>query len=85
MPEICRFLGIKIFMYPLDHEPPHFHAHYQGFRSVWSIQEGTMLAGELPPRLARIVKRWATEHQDKLLENWKRCLKNEQPRKIAPL
>jgi len=28
MPEISRFLGIVIFMYFREHNPPHFHAEY---------------------------------------------------------
>jgi hypothetical protein len=28
MPELCRFFGIIIRMYPDDHNPPHFHAVY---------------------------------------------------------
>ena len=26
MPSISRFFGIVIYMYPDDHNPPHFHA-----------------------------------------------------------
>jgi hypothetical protein len=28
MPEICRFLGIVVYMLYDDHLPPHFHAEY---------------------------------------------------------
>ncbi|SMM97622.1 putative ORF-2 [uncultured Candidatus Thioglobus sp.] len=28
MPEISRFLGIKILMFFNEHNPPHFHAQY---------------------------------------------------------
>ena len=31
MPELCRFLGIVIYMYYRDHAPPHFHAEYAEF------------------------------------------------------
>jgi len=30
MPEICRFFGIIIRMFFDEHDPPHFHAEYQG-------------------------------------------------------
>jgi Domain of unknown function (DUF4160) len=72
-------------MYAKDHEPAHFHAHYQGFRSVWSIEDTHMILGGLPPRIERIVKTWAAEHRIELIENWKRCSKNERPKKITPL
>ena len=32
MPEICRFLGITIYMLYNDHRPPHFHARYGEYR-----------------------------------------------------
>ncbi len=28
MPEISLFFGIIIYMFPDDHNPPHFHAKY---------------------------------------------------------
>jgi len=28
MPELSRFLGIVIYMYFNEHNPPHFHAEY---------------------------------------------------------
>jgi hypothetical protein len=85
MPEICRFLKIIIYMYPRDHEPPHFHAHYQGYRSAWSINDLQIIAGSLPPRIEKIVRQWAFARRDELQDNWKRCQNDEQPRKIAPL
>lgn len=85
MPEISRFLGIIIYMYLKDHEPPHFHAHYQGFRSVWSIEDGILIAGSLPPRIARLVKQWTKEHQQELMDNWELRAQNETPKRIDPL
>ena len=34
MPEICHFYGIVITMYLPDHNPPHFHVHYNEFRAT---------------------------------------------------
>ena len=30
MPEISLFYGIRVTMYYDDHNPPHFHAEYNG-------------------------------------------------------
>lgn len=38
MPSISSFFGITIYMYRKDHNPPHFHALYNGY----DCQEGTM-------------------------------------------
>ena len=34
MPEISRFFGIVIYMYVDDHNPPHFHAEYNGNKAI---------------------------------------------------
>jgi len=34
----------------MDHNPPHFHAHYQGFQAEYDIKTLDVLAGNLPPR-----------------------------------
>jgi hypothetical protein len=39
MPEIIRFLGIVIYLYFNDHDPPHFHAKYNEFRGKITITE----------------------------------------------
>ena len=85
MPEISRFLGIIIYMYAKDHEPPHFHAHYQGFRSSWTIHDLKMTVGELLPRIERLVKEWALSRREELIDNWAECKNGKQPRKLSPL
>jgi Domain of unknown function (DUF4160) len=72
-------------MYVREHEPPHFHANYQGFRSVWSIEDCNIIVGELPPRIERLVKQWAELYRENLITNWERCKNNEQPLKIPSL
>lgn len=48
MPELCRFYGIIIRMYFMDHNPPHFHAEYQGQRAEFAIHTLELIAGSLP-------------------------------------
>ncbi len=38
MPEISRFLGIKIFMYFNEHNPPHFHVEYNEYKASIDIK-----------------------------------------------
>ena len=42
MPEISKFYGIVIYMYINDHNPPHFHAVYQGYKATITIQDGEL-------------------------------------------
>lgn len=48
MPEISRFYGIIVRMYPGDHPPPHFHAIYAEHEAFIEIATGTILYGYIP-------------------------------------
>lgn len=53
MPTISMFYGIliRMFFYDTDkHSVPHLHAEFQGDVGVYSIPDGELLAGKLPPK-----------------------------------
>lgn len=85
MPTICMFFGIIIRMYNNgEHNPPHFHAEYQGYKSTFNM-EGELMEGEMPKRQIKFISAWAELHKEELLANWELAI-NEQPLyKIAPL
>jgi len=59
MPEISRFLGIIIFMYFDEHNPPHFHVkynEYNEYNAVMEIQSLNILAGYLPGKVRGLVE-----------------------------
>lgn len=60
-------------MYWNDHAPPHFHAYYQGFEGLFSIESGDIIEGQMSPGPKRILKAWTLRHQRELLENWERA------------
>lgn len=70
MPTIAYFLGIAVRMFFNDHDPPHFHVRYQGFRARVLISNGEVIDGHLPPRVARLVQEWTHLRRDALLRNW---------------
>lgn len=43
------------------HQTPHFHAAYAGDRASLDL-DGRVLAGSLPPRALKLVRRWASLH-----------------------
>ena len=47
MPEISRFYGIRIYMYYDEHNPPHFHAKYDGEEALITM-DGKIFSGTLP-------------------------------------
>ena len=46
MPIISSFQGIDIRMNPNEHNPPHFHAEYQGVKAVFDF-DGNLLRGDM--------------------------------------
>lgn len=85
MPTISIFYGILIRMYWDDHAPPHFHAEYGGSEALVDIQTLEIIRGKLPHGAAILVKEWAMQHRNELMEDWKLCEQLQTPNKIAPL
>jgi Domain of unknown function (DUF4160) len=86
MPEISRFYGIIIYMYFKDHFPPHFHAAYNDFEALMSIESGEIMQGDLPKKQLRLVQAWTELHREELMENFQ-LLNSDNPSfvKINPL
>lgn len=85
MPELCRFYGIIIRMYFMDHNPPHFHAEYQSSRAEFDIRTLEIIAGGLPKRAQVLVLEWAVQHRQELIDNWQRASTPEPLSPIDPL
>lgn len=84
MPAICMFLGIIISMYPDDHNPPHFHARYQGDDAVFTL-DGDFIEGDMPKKQRKLIGAWAELHYDELCANWELAKANQELYKIDPL
>ncbi len=82
MPIISYFFGIYIRMYHDDHNPPHFHAEYQGYEALIEIKSGNILEGELPKRAFKIIREWVEENRELLMENWERAINFESLERI---
>ncbi len=85
MPEISRFLGIVIGIFPRDHPPPpHFHAVYAEYQITVDIESG-LVQGEFPRRAQRLVLEWLDLHRDELMEDWRLVQSGRPAKRIAPL
>lgn len=72
-------------MFYNEHNPPHFHAEYQGNKAVFDIN-GNMLKGDLKSKTARkLVREWVDLHSDEIANNWELAIKGQELRKIDPL
>jgi hypothetical protein len=82
MPTISMFYGILIRMFFRDadrHRTPHIHADYQGQVGVYSILDGTLLAGSLPSNKQKLVVAWIEIHHEDLLADWELAVNGKKP------
>ena len=85
MPEISLFFGIRVTMYYDYHNPPHFHADYNGQKILVDIVKGRVLSGEFPARQLKFVMAWTEIHRDELMQDWELAKDNQPLIRIAPL
>ncbi len=84
MPEICRFLGIVVYMLYDDHPPPHFHAEYGEYQISVEIHSG-VVEGRFPRRALNAVLEWYSINKERLLADWALAERHEPLEKIPPL
>jgi len=88
VPILSMFYGIVMRMYFFDdkqHHVAHVHAEHAGQKAVFSILDGNLLAGALPPGKATLVQAWIEIHRDELLADWDLAVNGEEVFKIEPL
>lgn len=85
VPKVSEFFGIAIYLYYREHPPPHFHAVYGGAEVLISIEDYSVINGNLKARALGLVIEWAKLHQDELREAWGRAQAHQPPGQIEPL
>lgn len=85
MPRIAEFYGIAVYMYFLDHAPPHFHAIYGRYDAEVAISTSDIIKGTLPGRAERLVREWSEQHRRELEENWDLARAHQPLKPIPPL
>ncbi len=58
---------------------PHIHADYQGEVAVYAIEDGSVLAGNLPPQKHKLVVAWIEIHKEDLMADWKLAVNGQNP------
>lgn len=85
MPTISMFYGIIIHMYNNgEHNPPHFHASYQGHNATFDM-DGELIEGSMPNKQKKLIAAWAELHRDELIANWELAMEEQPLYKIDPL
>jgi len=72
MPTIIRLGNVKIAIYTRDHAPPHFHVLVAEYAATISMRTLQITGGDLPPSVYKLVRRWAIDNRDVLLDAWTR-------------
>jgi hypothetical protein len=85
MPLISEFFGIKIYIYWMDHSPPHFHAIYADYEIYVDINNATVLKGFFPSKQLKWVLAWCDLYQEELLLDWQLAKESKELTKIHPL
>jgi len=85
MPTISTFYGIRIYLYPNDHYPSHFHVKYGEFSAKIDILPGAIPQGKPPPDARTLPEEWRIIHQKELLESFELMVKYHQVKKIEGL
>jgi hypothetical protein len=85
MPKISQFHGVSIYMYFMDHAPPHFHAMHGDNEALIAIVPPTLLQGSLPRKALKNVLEWATLNQAALVANWQLAQAGQPLHQVPPL
>ncbi|MBU1820772.1 MAG: DUF4160 domain-containing protein [Bacteroidetes bacterium] len=88
MPVISMFYGILISMYYFDnkqHKLPHIHAKFGEFESVFSIESGEVIEGNLPQKKVKLVEAWIEIHSEDLMADWELAISGQRVFPIEPL
>ena len=85
VPRLSYFYGISIYMYPRDHNPPHFHAIYGEFSAVVLVATGEILSGGLPRRAEKLVSEWLRVHTNEIYQAWLNLQSGKSVDAIEPL
>lgn len=85
MPSISMFYGIIIRMFNNgEHNPPHFHASYQGHNATFNL-DGELTEGTMPKPQTKYIAAWAELHKDELMANWELAMNQQNLYNIEPL
>lgn len=58
---------------------------YQGKKASVSIEDESVLAGDIPAKQLRMVQVWIDIHKEELMADWELAVSGEEPFRIAPL
>jgi hypothetical protein len=88
VPVISIFNGIVVRMYYFDskqHAESHVHVQYGDKSAVFAIQDGLLLAGEIPIKQTRLIQAWIELRREDLAADWLLAASGARISAIEPL
>lgn len=88
MPCISMFYGLLVYMYFFDnkeHHKPHIHIEYQDDKSIFEIETGELISGNIPSKQKKLIVAWIELHKEELMADWKLAISGQELFKIEPL
>lgn len=79
MPQISYFFGIVIYMYFKEHNPPHIHAIYGGYKATYEIATAKRSSGNMSKTAEQLIKKWIKLREKELNNVWEQARKNKSP------
>jgi hypothetical protein len=70
MPRVAEFSGLKINMYAADHNPPHVHVIYADDEALLAIDDGRIIAGDMPAKQLRAARAWLDANRVAVVARW---------------
>ena len=78
MPRVGTVGAIRIYIYGLDHNPPHLHAIIAERQAEIGITDLRVFSSNLKPKELQRVLAWAETNQVALLREWHHAEKGEE-------
>lgn len=60
-----------LYLYALDHNPPHVHLRGPDYAVTIDIETGELMRGDGPAAVVKEALAWVAHHRRRLLEEWK--------------
>lgn len=77
---VGKINNLKLYIYPQDHNPPHFHIKSSDLDACFDIYSCELIKGNIDPKSYKKIKFWHKSVAGELSETWKR-LNNTDERK----
>ena len=67
---VDRIHGLKIYIYPSEHPPLHFHVRSAELDAVFALDDCSLIRGSVNRKTRDLIEFYHAEAKDKLIEMW---------------